>query len=262
MSVNNSLPSVAGIFDYYLDGESHRAVDRAAAEKLIELFPRAPLVARENRAFLGRVVRCLVERGIRQFIDIGAGPPTRENVQQVARRAAPDSRVVCVDNDPLVLARSRSLLAEDPQTIVVDADLCEPEAIINRQQVRAHIDFDRPVAVLMFASLHFVSDHDAAAATVARLREPLVSGSGLAISHGYGGNMSHERRRVGQQIYHSTATGGSFTFRSIDQIAGYFDGLEILEPGIVPVPGWRPEAGDVAIDFVNPSILGGVAIVP
>ncbi|WP_084259278.1 SAM-dependent methyltransferase [Microtetraspora malaysiensis] len=261
--VNPSIPSVARMYDYYLGGTDNFPADREAAEKMIAIGRQmgndAREVARENRGFLGRAVRHLAESGVRQFIDIGAGLPTQENVHQVVRRYSPDARVVYVDNDPTVLVHARALLGDDPGTIVLSGDLRSPRAIFDDQALRAHIDFDQPFAVLLVAVLHFVPEDEVAAQIVTRIRERLTPGSHLVLSHIYQGDGDQAAVSAGQRVY-STATSGGISGRDLPQITSYFAGLEILDPGIVPVQAWRPEGPkDVPADLTRPGILGAVA---
>ncbi|MFC7650675.1 SAM-dependent methyltransferase [Streptosporangium lutulentum] len=211
------------MYDYYLGGKDNFAADRAAAQKIIDLAPDAPEKARANRAFLGRTVRYLAAQGIRQFVDIGASLPTQENVHQVALAEHPDSRIVYVDNDPVVLTHARALLADNPNTLVVEGDVHAPQAILDHPDVQAHLDFDRPVATLLLAVLHFVQDDEEANRIVASLRERLVPGSHLVISHIYPGNHLAETIRAGARIYDTTTA--SLTGRSLTQIAATSPGI-------------------------------------
>ncbi|MFE3448925.1 SAM-dependent methyltransferase [Nonomuraea sp. NPDC059194] len=259
--IDPNTPSVARMYDYYLGGKDNFPSDREAAEKITQLVPNISQIARDNRDFLIRVVRMLAAAGVRQFIDIGTGLPTRQNVHEVALEAAPDSRIVYVDNDPIVLVHARALLAETPQTIVVGADLRDTASILDHPEVGAHIDFGRPVAVLLFAILHFVPDHQESADIVRRLCAPLAVGSHLAVSHSYAGDLTSETISTGRTVYRA-ATAGSLTPRTTEQISAYFDGLDVLEPGVVPIDAWRPEWPDVEPDFTKPGLLGGVARIP
>ncbi|NUR91157.1 MAG: SAM-dependent methyltransferase, partial [Nonomuraea sp.] len=175
--IDPTVPSVARMYDFYLGGKDNFASDRAAAEKIIELVPSIKDIAKDNRDFLIRVVRMLAAAGIRQFVDVGTGLPTQQNVHQVALEAAPESRVVYVDKDPIVLVHARALLADNPSTVVINADMTEPGSLLDHPELRAHLDLSKPVAVLLFAILHFVPDAGAAAKIVASLSAPLVPGS-------------------------------------------------------------------------------------
>jgi O-methyltransferase involved in polyketide biosynthesis len=245
------------MYDYFLGGKDNFAADRDAADKIISLVPTAREGARRNREFLGRAVRFVAGSGIRQFLDIGAGLPTRENVHEVAHRVAPDAQVVYVDNDPIVLVHGRALLADNPRTTVVRGDLHDPDAILTDPEVTARIDFTRPVAVLLVAILHFVPDDAEVARIVARLRERLAPGSYLILSHVY--NPGHDARTVreGAKVYAKTGT-GSLSARDAGQLTEYFTGMKLLEPGVVPVEIWRPEYDDLAITPVGSGVLGAV----
>ncbi|MFC4529657.1 SAM-dependent methyltransferase [Sphaerisporangium dianthi] len=257
--IDPTTPSVARMYDYYLGGKDNFAADRAAAEQIIELLPSARHVARENRAFLGRAVRHLAGLGIDQFIDIGAGLPTRENVHQVALAWAPRSRVVYVDNDPIVLVHARALLADNPQTTVIEGDLRDPKAIMEQPAVRAAIDFDRPFAVILCAIVHFIEDDDEAADIVAHLRGILPPGGALVLSHGFRGRLEDPTIAKAEAIYARTRRG--LKIRDRETIQGYFSGLEMVEPGLVHVGSWRPEHA-LTEDESAAGGLGGVGLVP
>ncbi|MEU6999089.1 SAM-dependent methyltransferase [Nonomuraea sp. NPDC046570] len=259
--VDPTVPSVARMYDYYLGGKDHFAADRAAAERIIALGRETGNdvreMARQNRAFLGRAVRHMAEQGVRQFLDIGTGLPTRDNVHQVAQRVAPDARVVYVDNDPIVLVHARALLTGDPCTTVIDGDLRDPKAVLGA--AAAHLDLDEPVGVLLLAILHFVPDDDEVASIVAALREPLVPGSHLAISHVHEGTVDAAKAAEAGQVY-SRTTSGSITNRDQHRLAVLFEGTELLDPGVVPVSAWRPDpdwAYETEVDFTKPGFLGG-----
>ncbi|MDP9861117.1 MULTISPECIES: SAM-dependent methyltransferase [Streptosporangium] len=260
--IDPTIPSVARMYDYYLGGKDNFASDRAAAEKFIEIVPGVREMAQANRAFLRRAVSELAARGVRQFLDIGSGLPTQENVHQVVHRIIPDARVTYVDNDPIVLAHGRALLSDNPHTTVIQADMREPKALLDHPEVRASIDFDEPVAVILLAMLHFVPDDAVADQIIASVREVLSPGSHLVLSHAYAGRTGAETRARADDVYGST-TAGSITSRGPAELAAYLDGLDVLPPGVVPVEAWRPEFDeDVTVDFSRPSILGAVARVP
>ncbi|GLW10758.1 SAM-dependent methyltransferase [Microtetraspora sp. NBRC 13810] len=256
-AIDPHVPSVARMYDYYLGGKDNFAADRAAADKVVAAMPYVRTFTRDNRALLSRVVTLLARNGVRQFLDIGSGLPTQENVHQVAQRAAPDSRVVYVDNDPIVLVHGRALLASNPLTTVVQADLCDPAGILRHPEVRAQIDFDRPVAVLLLAILHFVPDDEQAASIVADLRKGLVPGSYLAISHGHAGKVGEEVEAQVRGAYAKT-TAGDIKPRTPGQVAAFLDGMELLEPGVVPVEAWRPPDDPVEPDFDKAGFLAAV----
>ncbi len=258
--IDVTVPSVARMYDYYLGGKDNFAADREAADKIIALIPGARDGARRNREFLGRAVRFAAESGIRQFLDIGAGLPTQQNVHQVAQGVAPESRIVYVDNDPIVLAHGRALLADNDRTTVVAGDLRDPDAILADPQVTGLLDLSRPVALLLVAILHFIPDDAEAAAITARLRSRLVSGSMLIVTHIYNPGFDEATVRAGSEVYSGTAT-GSLCARTPEHLADWLSGMEIVEPGVVPVESWRPDY-DPAIDAVPSGVLGAVGRMP
>ena len=237
--VNEDVPNVARIYDYFLGGKDNFAADRAAAAKIAEVAPEVVQRVRENRAFLGRAVRFLSALGIRQFLDVGTGLPTRESVHHVARRLVPDARVVYVDYDPDVVVHAQALLASDPYAIAFEADMREPEVILRGAAEHGHIDLAQPVAILMLAVLHFIPDTAQAAQIVATFRERMAAGSYLVITHATAGNMSADNLARAAATY-ATSSAGSITLRSKDEIEEFFDGLELEEPGVVPVASWWP----------------------
>ncbi|WP_157556432.1 SAM-dependent methyltransferase [Herbidospora yilanensis] len=254
-------PSVARMYDYYLGGKDNFAADREAADEILARMPYVRDFTRENRAFLSRVVRLLAARGIRQFLDIGSGLPTRENTHQVAQAVARDARVVYVDNDPIVLAHGRALLAKNRNTAVVRADLHDPKGIIDHPEVRALIDFSQPVAIMLLAIVHFVPDDDEASRIVRELRVPMVPGSYLVMSHGHMGEVDDDLQEVVYKTYRQT-TSGNITARTSSQVAAYFEGMELLEPGIVQVGVWRPEISGLAdADPRKAGFFGAVGVV-
>jgi O-methyltransferase involved in polyketide biosynthesis len=249
-----------------LGGKDHFASDREAAEAVLKSVPNARESARANRAFLSRAVRALVDAGVRQFLDIGAGLPTRENVHQVAQRAAPSSRVVYVDNDPVVLVHARALLADNPGTVVVPADVRDPAALLGHPTVQRHLDFTQPVGVLLLAILHFIPDDKEAARIVAELRRPLASGSHVVISHGHPGELTEDLADKGRELYGRTRQ-GAVVGRTRADMTAWLEGLELLDPGIVPLQGWRPDDDfdpvlDPIPDPAEPGVFGMVARIP
>jgi hypothetical protein len=235
--IDASVATAARIYDYWLGGHDNFAADRIAALKVSERSPEAPLVARGNRKFLGRAVRFLAaEAGIRQFLDLGTGLPTKGNVHQVAQATAPGARVVYVDNDPMVLAHSRALKTGEG-TAVIRADLRDAGTILGHPDTGRLIDFSEPLAILFVAVLHFVGDPDAGAA-VARFTGAAAPGSYLVLSH-ITGDPDPEAAAAFTAVYAGTANPN--TLRSREEILGFFDGLEMLEPGLVPVQQWRPD---------------------
>ncbi|MCG5214658.1 SAM-dependent methyltransferase [Streptosporangium sp. KLBMP 9127] len=255
--VDPTIPSVARMYDYYLGGKDNFAVDREAAEKIIEILPNVRDIARENRDYLVRVVTYLSDQGIRQFLDIGAGLPTQRNVHQVAQDLAPDSRVVYVDNDPIVLVHARAILAENADVIAVGADMRLPKELLDHPEIRAHLDFSRPVAILMLGVLHFIPDDAEAMSIVEVVKASLGPGSHMVVSHGTLGELSEEQKREGAQVISRTSAPGA-TSRSPAQVLAFFDGLTLVEPGVVALQDWHPE---VTLSVVAPGqagALGGV----
>ncbi|GAB3890682.1 MULTISPECIES: SAM-dependent methyltransferase [Microbispora] len=235
--LNLSTPNVARMYDYYLGGKDNFAADRQAAERVMAAAPITREIARANRAFLGRSVRYLAgEAGIGQFLDIGAGLPTRENVHQVAQDANAAARVVYVDNDTVVLSHARALLATDTQTRVILGDVRKPGDILTHPDVRDLLDLSRPVAVLLVAVLHFVPDHEDPYGAVRTLADAMAPGSFLVISH-----VEHRPELAGAVKPYERANAPAVG-RTFDDIGRFFDGLELVPPGLVNVRQWRPDA--------------------
>jgi len=250
--IDASVATAARMYDFWLGGHDNFAADRIAALKVTNGAPEVPLLARENRKFLGRAVRLLAgQAGIRQFLDLGTGLPTKDNVHQVAQAAAPGARVVYVDNDPMVLAHSRALKTGEG-TAVIQADLRDPETILTHPETRRLIDFGQPLVILFVAVLHFIGGADAYGA-VARFTRAAAPGSYLVLSH-VTGDPEPQTAAAGAAVYAGTAN--PLTLRTHDQILAFFDGLEILAPGLVPVPQWRPDEPDPA-DPGKAWMLGG-----
>ncbi len=255
--VDLNQPSVARVYDYYLGGSHNFAADREFARRVLAAIPELPRVLQENRAFLRRAVRHLVDAGIDQFVDLGSGIPTVGNVHEVARAANPGARVVYVDHDPVAVSHSRAILADDPLTTVVPADLTDPGAVLAHPELRRLIDVGRPVAVLLVAVLHFVADGDLAATVVARLGELLAPGSYVAISHASKDGMAEGATRT-ESLYNQSVT--AMSMRTRDEIVALFGKLSIVDPGVVRVPLWRPDgATDPALaDYPGYAGLGRV----
>lgn len=260
--MSQDKPNPARMYDYYLGGYHNFEIDRQVAEKVIEVYPDAPRVAQANRAFLRRVVRFLLERGIDQFLDLGSGIPTVGNVHEVAQQADPTARVVYVDIDAVAVAQSQSILQGNCQTIAIQADIRQPAEILNDPKVRQLLDFDRPLAVLLNAVLHFVPDDAEAHAVVRTIRDALVPGSYVAISHSTYEEAPPEIVEQIDRLY-ADSTNPSRT-RTRAQIEVFFRGLDVVEPGVVHLPRWRPEGpDDVFFDSPERSlVLGGVGRLP
>ncbi len=236
------IPSSARIYDYLLGGKDNYPADRAAAAEIARALPNVRTAFQWNRAFLGRAVRYLVTgQGIRQFVDIGTGLPTVGNVHEVAQNAAPGTRVVYVDNDPVVLAHGRHLLHGATNTTILEHDLRQPEQILADPDLRALIDFEEPAALLLVAILHFISDDDDPGGIIRKLIDPFPSGSYLVMSHGTADAAPEVNDAA--EVYEQTTSAAHV--RSRDHIIRLIEGLDLVEPGIVWLPEWRPDPGSV-----------------
>jgi hypothetical protein len=237
--LDTSVAHPARIWDYWLGGKDNFAADREAAERVLEVTPIVAKVARADRAFLARVVHHLAaDLGIRQFLDIGTGLPTANNTHEVAQRAAPESRIVYVDNDPIVLAHARALLTSDPRgaTAYTEADARDTDAILAAAE--RTLDLSQPVAVLLLGILLFIPDEDDPFSITRRLMAATAPGSYLAISHGASDIQAEAAARAGGRYNERSAV--PLLLRTRDEVARFFDGLEITEPGIVPLNKWQP----------------------
>ena len=253
-----SVPNVARIYDFILGGKDNFDADRAAAAQILAVIPGGSGPARMNRAFLGRVVHFLAaERGIRQFLDIGSGLPTASNVHEIAQAADPDARVVYVDSDPVVVLHAQAILEDRAKGVAaVRGDLRDPAGITASPAVGELIDFSQPVAVLLFAVLHFVPDGDDPRSLVAGFRDVMAPGSALALSHITDENIDEEAARAGRAVYQSASA--PIVPRSRAQIEAFFDGLDLLPPGVGGIGHWPgPDPGGPAMHF-----YGGVAVKP
>jgi hypothetical protein len=245
---DTSTAHQARIYDYLLGGKDNYAADRAAAEEALTIYPEWAFTARANRAFLGRVIRYLAgEAGIRQFLDIGTGIPTAGNTHQVAQAIAPESRVVYVDYDPVVLAHARALLTSGGAgaTAYIDADLRDTAAIL--EQAAELLDFTKPVAVTLIAILHAIPDSDDPHAIVASLMDAVPSGSYLALSH-LGPEFFDPDTLREAQVVSSRRIQQQMTWRNREQVARFFAGTDLVEPGLVRVEEWRSEPGPGGTD--------------
>jgi S-adenosyl methyltransferase len=241
--INTNAAHPARVYDYWLGGKDNFPADRALAELMIQAIPNMRAMAAANRAFLGRAVRYLAEEaGVRQFLDIGTGIPTSPNVHEVAQEAAPDARVVYVDNDPIVLAHARALLTSQDagETAFILADLREPKSILDHPALTSTLDLGQPVALLVVAVLMYFRDTDDPNPfeMVATLLERLPSGSYLAITHPTPEFNPEETARA---VAAAEAAGVTLVPRGKAEIEGFFSGLELVEPGVTPVLSWRPD---------------------
>jgi SAM-dependent methyltransferase len=261
--IDTSRPHSARMYDYYLGGKDHFAADREAANAVLTAFPSVRTATRENRAFLGRAVRYLAaEAGIRQFLDIGTGLPSASNVHEIAQSVAPSSRVVYVDNDPLVLVHAQALLASgtEGRTAYIHADLRAPEKILAQQVAREVLDFSQPVALMLLAVLHLIPDEDNPAEVVATLLDALPPGSYLVASHG---TPEHDPSAAADATRAFQAAGMHFHLRDTDEFARLaFSGLDLVPPGIVLVSEWRPESEGPRPSSAEVGWYGGVGRKP
>ena len=262
--IDTTVAHPARRYNYWLGGKDHFAADRASGDALAAVFPTIRTAARENRAFLRRAVRYLTaDAGIRQFLDIGTGLPVPDNTHEIAQRIAPETRVVYADNDPIVMTHARALLVGTPQgrTAYLEADIREPATILEHPDLRATLDLNRPVALMIVAVLHFIHDNDQADAIVRRLLDALPAGSYLVASNATTDYTTAE----GVATYRAMlATGRTDAYaRSKKEFGAFFAGLDILDPGVVAVSEWRdddepqprPDPADIAI-------LGAVGRLP
>jgi hypothetical protein len=258
--IDVNTPNIARMYDYFLDGKDNFAADREAADKLTAMMPMLPLIARANRAFVRRAVLFAAgEQGIRQFIDVGAGLPTQGNVHEIVRQAAPDARVVYVDNDPVVCSHGRALLADEAARII-EADMRRPDEIITHPLTRALIDFHKPFTLLLTSVLHFVPDADDPHAVIARFGEIMAPGSCLVISHGtLETGPDDPRARLSTEVYSQASA--PLALRPFDEVRSLFDGFELVEPGLVWISQWRPSPSEGA-SGVAETLRGGVGLRP
>ncbi|GLW67133.1 hypothetical protein Arub01_53760 [Actinomadura rubrobrunea] len=233
-----NVPNIARMYDYYLGGKDHYEADRVRAEEAKAADPTLLSTIRANRAFLGRAVRYLAEQGIDQFLDIGTGLPTQQNVHQIAHSVNPDARVVYVDYDEQVVAHARALLARSENVRIVQADLRRPREILDHPDTRALLDLSKPVGLLLVATLHFIPDEDDPPAIMAELRDALAPGSHLALTHASADGIPDVVAKV-VEVYKKTSAPG--TPRTREQVMELFGDFELLDPGLVWAPLWRPE---------------------
>ncbi|MET7334462.1 SAM-dependent methyltransferase [Nonomuraea sp. NPDC005650] len=257
-AIDTTRPSIARAYDVVLHGKDNFEVDRAFVAEIVKVIPEIYDVAAYNRQILDRGVRFMIDQGITQFIDLGSGLPTVENTHQVAQRANPEARVVYVDNDPMVLAHGRALLAENERTAVVTSDLRDPVAILGDEAVKQLIDFDRPVGVMLVGILHHLHDDEDPQGIVDAYMAAVPPGSYLFITHFC--DSSEESRDAEKQYLALLGTG---RFRTVAEITGFFQGFELVEPGVVPLPLWRPEADAPEELTVGQRLMfGGIARKP
>ncbi|MGW0697862.1 SAM-dependent methyltransferase [Streptomyces sp. NPDC002867] len=253
-SIDISVPSVSRIYDFYLGGSHNFEADREAARKAMRFMPGLPKIMQANRAFMRRAVNYAVGEGISQFLDIGSGIPTFGNVHEVARAADPEARVVYVDHDAVAVAHSRTILAGDERSDVVCADLRKPGQILDSPEVTGLLDLERPVALLLVAVLHFLEDEDDPYAAVAELRDALAPGSLLIITHASYEGIPVPEDVAGGAVAVYDEIRNPLVMRTREQIAAFFEGYDMVEPGLVAMPHWRP---DTPVDQEDPYAFSG-----
>ncbi|HEY1297526.1 MAG TPA: SAM-dependent methyltransferase [Chloroflexota bacterium] len=252
-------PNVARMWDYFLGGYHNFAIDRQAAERAIELYPDMPLVAKVTRAFLRRTVRFLLEQGIDQFLDIGSGMPTAGNVHEITQRINPAARVAYVDIDPVVIAHSQAILRDVGHAIAVQADVRRPHEVLMRPEIREFLDFSRPIGVLAIAILHFVPDKAEARSVLQNMAEGVTAGSLVVLTHATADAVDTAIAEAGEQNYRRA--NAPFHFRTHAEVAGLMEGLQLVAPGLVYLPQWRPDVDDDLLDQPERSAnYGGVGL--
>jgi S-adenosyl methyltransferase len=258
-NIDTSVPHSARVYDYWLGGKDNFAADRALGDAMVQAIPTLKTMARANRAFLARAVRYLAaEAGVRQFLDIGPGIPTAGNTHEVAQEVAPDARVLYVDHDPLVLAHARALISSSPggQTEFIMADLQQPEKILADPALARTLDLDQPVGLILVAILMYFHDSDDPQGMVRTLMDALPSGSYVAISHPTG-DFNPEATQAAVDA--ATAAGITLVPRSRHGVEAFFTGLELVEPGVVPLLAWHPDESIAGEDPESVWYYGGVA---
>ncbi|WP_299531877.1 SAM-dependent methyltransferase [uncultured Streptomyces sp.] len=257
--IDISVPSVSRMYDFYLGGSHNFEVDREAARKAMEFMPALPKIMQANRAFMRRAVRYAVGSGVNQFLDIGSGIPTFGNVHEIAQAADPEAKVAYVDHDPVAVAHSQAVLAGNDRAVVAAADLRRPDEILKNPDVTGLLDLDRPVVLLLVAVLHFIEDSDDPYASVAALRDALAPGSLLILTHASYEGIPLPRDEAGGAVEVYRDIRNPLIMRTSDEIGRFFDGYEMVEPGLVPMPRWRPDApGTEAEDPFGNSGFAGV----
>ncbi|WP_248963627.1 SAM-dependent methyltransferase [Sphaerisporangium perillae] len=264
--VDTSKPSIARVYDFMIGGTLNFPVDQQFGEMALRVAPDAKEVGVASRRFLRRAVRYMTaEVGIRQFLDLGSGLPTHGNVHQIAQEIDPAARVVYVDNDPMVLAHSRELLADDGTTAVIQADVRDPERILGHPTVGRLIDFTQPVGLLLLSILHHLHDDEGPGEVAATFREAIPPGSHMAVAHFFNPGEEHpqasEQAVNGERVFNEHL--GTGRFRTREEILAFFGDLELVEPGIVPLSAWRPDPADpTELSLTLHTFAGGVARKP
>jgi SAM-dependent methyltransferase len=259
--IDTQRANVARVYDYWLGGSHNFLADQDLGRAIAAVEPNVRAIARANRAFVGRAVRFLAAAGIRQFLDIGSGIPTQGNVHEVAQRADPAARVAYVDIDPVAIAHSKAILSGNDNATIIDADLRDPEKILAHPATQRLIDFGQPAGLLIVAMLHFISDAEDPWRLVAALRDALAPGSYLVLCHGTN-ESKPSVAKAAQKVYNSSVA-TQVHVRSRAEILRFFDGFELVDPGLVYIPQWHPDSSsDVPGDPSQFWGLVGVAIKP
>jgi hypothetical protein len=238
--LDTTAPNLARMNDYFLGGKDNFAADRKAAEEVLAVAPEILTMARAGHAFQVRLVRYLVEEGITQFVNVGSGLPTQNNTHEVARSIRPDVRVVYVDKDPVVLSHAHAILGRDPLTRVVKGDVLHPDELVADPELRDLIDFGRPLAILIFGQLQYIPAADDPLGSVARLRDAISPGSFLGLSHVVFDTRPDAAQPI-VDIYRQILHRVEDASRNREEVLRFFDGLELVEPGLVYVREWRPD---------------------
>ena len=254
--IDIAIPSAARVYDYLLGGAHNFDADRVVGDKVLAVQPNGRQIARSNRAFMSRAVRFMVADGITQFLDLGSGIPTVGNTHEIAQHADPDTRVVYVDHDPVAVAHSQLMLSDNPLAAVVNADLTEPKSLLRNSTVRKFLDFDKPVGLLLVAVFHFVPDEKLPREIIRKYLDAIPAGSYVAISHLTADQMPAEMAGVVEAMRTSR---DPMYFRSYPDVAALFDGLDVVEPGVVSAPSWRADYGD---DLGQEGVYAGVGRKP
>ncbi|MFI8848597.1 SAM-dependent methyltransferase [Streptomyces sp. 891-h] len=253
--IDLNVPSVSRMYDYYLGGSHNFEVDRETARQAIRAWPGLPKIMQANRAFMRRAIRFAVQEGITQFLDIGSGIPTFGNVHEVAHALDRGARVVYVDNDPVAVAHSRAVLEGDERVAIVSADFRSPQDILGSPETENLLDLDRPVVLMLVALLHFIEDRDEPRKCVAELARRLAPGSLLVLSHGSAeGGPPRDGGAALQEVYR--AASAPLVIRSAAEIAQFFEEFEMVDPGLVALPRWRP---DSTTEYEDPVVFSGFA---
>ncbi|MEO5878245.1 MAG: SAM-dependent methyltransferase [Streptosporangiaceae bacterium] len=263
MGFDRTLPNEARLIDYLMGGKDNFAADRAAAEEVLKIAPELPMMIREGRKFLGRAVRYLASEGVRQYIDIGCGLPTQGSVHQILQAVAPQSRVVYVDLDPVVIAHSNALIDTRGMNRVVRADVREPDALLDHPSIATFIDLRQPTAIVLKDVIASIPEDDIVTMISRRLVDRMAPGSYLLFSHAVSDvspAVTEDLARVFQES--QVIDGDRPDVRTTEEVRRFMDGLELLPPGLVPLPAWRPGPGEPSVDPTTFWGLGAIARKP